>query len=254
MDALELAALIAEPIQVVGMSFYFDEGTRARGKARGLRATEYYGLGRAGTMGEVSAERVHEVFAFFSPSAVDFFWTRARAKADPVETAADYLLAAYDFADANFAGLDHELLGRFALGARSTGESLEPGRCPLVDGYLAYEAPSSPVHGAYLGAIVLRELRGALHAEALRDVGLDHVTATYVEDPTLFELHGFVEDQVPAVSDEDRARKVRAESLTNDYVARCLAVLSDAERDVIAEGALAMFDTLQRGTIEKPPR
>src|ERR1700722_13301142 len=72
MDAEELSALTADPMQVLGMSFYFDPVTRARGKELGLNLFEFYGLGRGGTLGDVDTATVQDVFYFFDPSVIEF--------------------------------------------------------------------------------------------------------------------------------------------------------------------------------------
>lgn len=244
MDALELARTIADPLQVVGYTFYFDAGTRARAKELGLRGVQYYGLGRGGVLGDVDAARVAEVFAFFDDTAVDLFWTTPRATADPVAIAEEYLRSAYDFADRTFGGIDVDVLARFGVAARAVAETSAPGACPLVDGYRRFPAPADPVHAAYLGAIMLRELRGGLHVHAVAAAGLDPRSAIYLEDASLYASHGFREDEAPQVTDELRARKDRAEELTDEAMATALAVLDDAGRDAIAAGTRALFTAL----------
>jgi hypothetical protein len=240
-DVDELAALTADPLQVVGWQFYFDEGTRATAKELGLRTVEFYGLGRGGVLGDVDAQRVEEVFAFFDPSAVERFWTSAKSKADPVATAERYLRSAYDYADRTFGGVDRAVLSGFAAAARKVAEATAPGLAPLMDGYRRFAAPEEPARAAYLGAILLRELRGGLHVNAVAEVGLETRDAAYLEDPGLFASHGYDESAAPEVTDELREMKARAEELTNAAVAASLKVLDETERDALAAGALALL-------------
>src|SRR5580658_5626199 len=151
MNNEELATVLADPIQVLGMSFYFDELTKARGKEQGINVVEFYGLGRAGVLGDVDTSTVIDAFTFFDPSLIDYFWTQAKTKADPVAVAAAHVEAAYAFADRTFSDLDRELLARFSDAARRVSEALPYDVCALVDGYRQYPWPSDPVHGAYLG-------------------------------------------------------------------------------------------------------
>jgi hypothetical protein len=58
MDTLELANVTADPIQVVGMSFYFDPFTVELAKQRGLHRFQFYGLGRGGVLGDVDRRRL----------------------------------------------------------------------------------------------------------------------------------------------------------------------------------------------------
>ncbi|MGA7836259.1 MAG: hypothetical protein WCA31_13720 [Acidimicrobiales bacterium] len=245
MDAHELARLTADPMQVLGMSFYFDPLTRAAGKELGLNAYEFYGLGRAGTMGDVDAARVADVFYFFDPSVIDFLWTSAKTKANPIDIAPAHLRAAYAFADRTFGGIEPRVLAAFAAAVRRVVDAHERGACPLVDGYLAADAPSDPVHGAYLATIFLRELRGGLHIHAVREVGLDPVAACYLQDATVFALHGYKEEDAPAVTEELVRKKNLAEELTNEAVAQCFGVLGDEERDAIARATPLLFDALE---------
>jgi hypothetical protein len=242
MDAKELATLTADPIQLLGLSFYFDALTKDRAKELGINVYEFYGLGRAGVLGDVDASRVSEVFTFFDPSLIDLIWTNA--KADPVMTAAEHVQAAYRYADHTFGGVDREVLARFADAARCVVEAQPTGVCPLVDGYRQYPAPTNPVHGAYLGTIFLRELRGGLHIHAIKEVDLDAVSACYLEGPEIFALHGYKDADTPEVTDELKDKKQRAEELTNAAVALAYEVLSDAQRQSLAKGTTAMFNAL----------
>ncbi len=118
------------------------------------------------------------------------------------------------------------------------------GVCPLVDGYKQFPQPADPVHAAYLGAIFLRELRGGVHIHAVEEVGLDPVAACYLQDPSIFSLHGYTDDEVPVVTDELETRKRRAEELTSQAMERCFAVLDADEIEALADGTNAMFAAL----------
>jgi hypothetical protein len=245
MNTLELSSLTADPIQVLGMSFYFDALTKEKGREHGINVVEFYGLGRGGVLGDVDTSVVADVFTFFDPSFIDSVWTIAKAKADPVAVAASHVDAAYAFADRTFGAIDSTVLANFAAAARKVAEAEPRGVCPLVDGYLQYPAPSDPVHAAYLGTILLRELRGGVHIHAVNDVGLDPMVACYLQDPLLFALHGYKEDATPEVTDDLEAKKRQAEELTGEAVASCFDVLSDEEREALAVGTTSMFDALQ---------
>jgi len=245
MNPVQLADAIADPVQVLGMSFYFDPLTRARGKESGLNSFEYYGLGRGGTLGDVDVAVVVDAFTFFHPRVLDRMWTQAKEKAEPVAVAADYLVAAYEFADRTFGALDVEDLGDFAAAAQKVVASLEGGRHHLVDGYKRYDVPTNPVHAAYLGCILMRELRGCVHIDAVNEVGLSALEACYLQDPAFFTSHGYLEEEIPSVTPESVAKKARAEELTSAMIAECFGVLSENERQSLARGALAMFSALK---------
>jgi hypothetical protein len=244
MNSTELADVTADPIQMLGMSFYFDPVTRARGKENGLNSFEYYGLGRGGTLGDVDADVIVEAFTFFHPRVLERMWTQAKEKADPAATAADYVQSAYAFADRTFGAIDEQVLRDFAAAAHKVAAAVERGHHQLVDGYKQYEVPTNPVHAAYLGCILMRELRGCVHIDAVNEVGLSALEACYLQDPAIFTMHGYVEDETPTVTPETEAKKVRAEELTSSLMAECFSVLSDVECQHLADGAFAMFAAL----------
>jgi hypothetical protein len=167
MNSLDLADAVADPVQVLGMSFYFDPFTRTRGKESGLNAYEYYGLGRGGTLGDVDTDVVVDAFTFFHPRVLERMWAQAKEKADPVAVAADYVEAAYEFADRTFGAVDVQVLSDFAAAAHKVAASVESGHHHLVDGYKQYDVPTNPLHAAYLGCILMRELRGCVHIDAV---------------------------------------------------------------------------------------
>jgi hypothetical protein len=246
MDTSELNRVTADPIQVLGMSFYFDPLTKEHGREYGLNVVEFYGLGRGGVLGDVDTPTFVEAFTFFHPTTMDFLWTNAKTKtdADPATIAAAHVEAAYAFADRTFGAVAPSVLADFAAAARKAAEAEPSGVCPLLDGYLKFPAPVDPVHAAYLGTILLRELRGGVHIHAVNDVELDPVAACYLQDASVFALHGYHESDAPVVTSDLEAKKLRAEELTSASVGACFDVLTEDERDALAEGTRAMFEAL----------
>jgi len=240
----ELSHQIAAEIQLLGLSFYFDPVTKARAKTHGLNSVEFYGLGRGGVLGNADTQAVFEAFTFFDASAIEFLWTQAKTKADPIEVASDYVLAAYDFADRTFGAVDPEALRVFGGFVRRVVDALEPGRCALVDGYKRFEVPTDPVHSAYLGTILLRELRGGLHIEAVNEIGLSAKEAAFLQDEGVYKFHGYDEHSAPQATSELVAKKERAEELTTQKEAACMAVLSSDECERVREVSALMFAAL----------
>jgi hypothetical protein len=245
MDSRGLSNLTADPIQTLGMSFYFDPLTVERAKELGLNVFEFYGLGRGGVLGDVDAGVVEEAFTFFHRSTIDFLWEHARTKADPVATAAEYLIAAFAFADRTFGAVPTEVLAQFATSTDLVVRAVTPGRHQLFDGYASYRVPPSPVHAAYLGTILLRELRGGVHIDAVHQVGLSPTEACYLQDATIFKLHGYGDDDAPTVTPDLQAKKLAAEELTAGYMADYFSVLDDTQRQFVADATTAMFAALK---------
>ena len=244
MDARELSELTADPIQKLGMSFYFDPLTAERALELGMNVFEFYGLGRGGVLGDVDAATIDRAFTFFHPRTMDFLVHRVRAKAEPVATANEHVLAAYAYADRTFGALDTDLLADFAALARRVTVGAEPGHHLLATGYLQYPSPASAVHAAYLGTILLRELRGGAHIDAVTTVDLSPLEACYLQDDTIFKLHGYTDEDVPTVTPELKAKKVAAEELTTKLMADYFSILSSDECQRVANATLAMMAAL----------
>lgn len=240
MDTSQLSELTADPIQLVGMSFYFSPSTVERAKAIGLNVYQFYGLGRGGVLGDADYDTVFDAFTFFSHPAMGMLWTASREHADPAQSAEAYLDAAYAYADLTFGAIDIDVLDAFARAARKVVNAVPPGRHALFDGYAKFEVSANALHAAYLGAILLRELRGGVHIDAVHEVEMTPEEAAYLHDPAIFSLHGYSDDDVPEVTPELEAKKRRAEELTTLGVAAYLDVLSEPEREALLAGALAM--------------
>lgn len=245
MNAQELSQVTADPIQLVGMSFYFTPSTVERAKERGLNVFQFYGLGRGGVLGDVDYDTVFDAFTFFSHSAMGMLWTAAREKGDPVATAGAHLEAAYAFADDTFGAIPTQVLADFAGATRKVVDSVAPGHHQLFDGYAKFAVPSDPVHAAYLGSVLLRELRGCCHIDAINEAGITAAEAAFLQEPTIFKMHGYTDDDAPVVTPELEAKKARAEEITSAAMANYFEVLSDRERDALGAGALAMADAVK---------
>ena len=244
MNATELSIVTADPIQVLGMSFYFDPLTAARAKELGLNVYEFYGLGRGGVLGNATLEDIDRAFTFFHWDTLSFLWESARAKADPVVTADEYVKAAYAFADRTFAAVPEAVLIGFAAATQKVVDAVGAGSHHLFDGYRRFDVPPNARHAAYLGTILLRELRGGVHIDAVAQVGLTPTQACYLQDASLFALHGYGESDAPTVTPDLEAKKVAAEVLTAQAMADYFACLSEDECQQIADGTNAMFAAL----------
>jgi hypothetical protein len=244
MNSKDTAAALADSMQLVGMSYYFAPSTSELAPNYGINVYEFYGLGRGGVLGNVSAQQVCDVFAFFHENAINFLWTGGLAKADPITVAGEHIKAAYVFADLTFGAVDTTLLKEFAAAAFKVLDGVPSGLYPLVDGYKQFEHPSNPVHAAMLASILLRELRGGVHTEAVREVGLAFKDACYLSNASIFKLHGYSDEDAPEVTDELQALKVEAEVITAQNIEPFFEVLSDQERETLATGAAALNEAI----------
>ena len=95
--------------------------------------------------------------------------------------------------------------------------------------------PTDPVHEAYYWSIVLRELRGGVHTEAVVDVGLTAAEACQLDHGGLsFALHGYRDEDRAEETDELVATRLAAETDTSKRMAVLLETLDDTQRQALA--------------------
>lgn len=245
MNSAQTADTIAAPLGTVGMMYYFDKGTVAKGKEINLDVVSFYALGRGGVLNDVPAEQVDEVFFFFKPGAITAMYSGGRAVQPADVGARAHLEAADDFARRTFGGVSNELLAGFNASAATLIASLPTGRWPLVDGYRQFDLPSDDAALAMRYAILLRELRGGVHTDAIKAAGLSSAEACYLDhDGAYFALHGFQDADIPEVTDELRQRRQSAEADTSVRMSALLDVLSDDQRAALVDGAAALHAAL----------
>lgn len=241
MNSAQTADTIAAPLGTVGMMYYFDKGTVAKGKEIDLDVVSFYALGRGGVLNDAPASEVDEVFFFFKPGAITAMYSGGRAVQSAEVGARAHLAAADDFARRTFGGVASEVLTAFNEAARALVASLPKGHWPLVDGYRQFELPTDNAALAMRHAILLRELRGGVHTDAIKAAGLTSAEACYLDhDGAYFALHGFQDADIPDVTDELRQRRQTAEADTSVRMAALLNVLSDDQRAALVTGATAL--------------
>jgi hypothetical protein len=241
MNISELSTSTDDAIQNVGMQYYFAPSSAAKAETLGINQFEFYGLGRGGVLGGADTKEVVEAFTFFSSGAIEFLYGAPRSKADPVAIAKAHIDAAYDYADLTFGGVPTDALSAFAKAAGKVVQNVKPGQYALFDGYMQFPFPQSPVHAAYLATILLRELRGGAHIDAIKEVGISAVDATYLENPGIYKMHGFTDEEAPEVNAELEALKKKADAVSDAKFAEYLSVLDDAEQKAFLDGVNAMF-------------
>ena len=246
MNSIECATSIAEPIGRSGSWFYFTPSTAVHAEALGLDVIGLYALGRGGVLGDVSPEQVDATFFFFKTGFVAAMYGAARAIASPEVAVPAHLAAADDFALRTFGAVPLGTIEAFNEAAESVVGSAPLGRWPLADGYRAHPLPADPVARAYRLAIVMRELRGGVHTDAVNAAGLSPVQACYLDgDARHFALHGFTDDDIPEVDDALRDRRAHAEADTTRAMAELLDPLTDAQRTALVDGAVALRAALK---------
>ena len=238
MDALAAATAIGAPLGVVGAAFYFSPEAGVRAEGVGLDVVSLYAAGRGAVLGDRTPAEVDEVFYFFKPGLIAGVVEAARAQAGAADILAAHLGSADDFADATYGSVDPTILAAFDTAAARVVEALPTGRWPLVDGYRAQPMPGGTAASAYRRAVLLRELRGGIHRDAVEAAGLSAAVACQFDrGDDYYRLHGFGDDDRVPETPATLAMRVGAEQATDAAMADLLTVLDGAGLVDLVAGA-----------------
>lgn len=211
----------------LGGVFMLDPATIATGESLGLDLAAFYGLGRAGVLGDAPASVVHATMFFFHQDMVVAAWDRARKVMDPATAVTHYAKACQDWGRAHLEGLSG--LARICeLGERVIAAADPSGRT-LFAGWASVPLPDDLAGRGAQVLHVLREARGGFHIPAVMASGLSPLEALVVHDgvdaAAMFGWPGPYPDPAGLT-----AAHTRAESLTDEMATRDLAVLDADER------------------------
>jgi hypothetical protein len=242
MEPTDAAIAIAGPLgAVAGATFYFSPQSTARAEAIGIDAVTLYAAGRGAVLGEATTAEVDDTFFFFRPGMIAGLVEAGRRTATVPVLLAAHLAAADDFALATFGTIGGGVLRGFDSVAATVVVGLPTGVWPLVDGYRAAPVPDEPMASAFRRAILLRELRGGVHREAVAGAGLSAAVACQLDrGDDYFLLHGYGDEHRVADTPDVRAAKAAAEEATNTRMGELLAVLDGPGLDALVAGAVAM--------------
>ena len=241
MDATTAASTVAGPLGNLAANFYFSPESTARGEAIGLDVISLYGAGRASMLGGVDAATADGIFYFFKPGMVTAVVERGRSLASEDAIAAAHLGSADDYADAHLSGVDSATLNAFTDAVDALVATIPSGSWPLFDGYRAAPAATTDAARAYRAAILLRELRGGVHTDAVKACGLSAAAACQFDrDLGYFQMHGFSDEDMVEHTPEIDAQKAAAEAATTEKMAALFAPLSQTQREAIVAGTAAL--------------
>ncbi len=239
----ELVKTVCPIINDNSWKFYFAPHAIEVGKSMGLKGMEFYVAGRGGSMGDCEGSVVAAAFGYFNPVIINAAWSLATAK-HPARVIGDahYEVAAHLGREklTNMPGLNEftDAMEKVFNAADTDGLAL----------FAAYKsmplAEDTPARAMQL-AVSLREFRGSAHLIAIRAVGLTSKQAHYVKRPNDMKNFGWGEDDTPHVDDQVRALMVQAENLTDALCIPAYAVLNDAERKALVDGAKAFEAALK---------
>lgn len=239
MTVQEFARDAGKKIGPMGGAFMMSPSAGAAGQAIGLDFLQYYAVGRGGVLGAVDGKTAADAFFFFNPDLVSSTWGVGTAIKDPREVAAHYADACAAWGRENLS--DVEGLDEFTKLAERVAQAAEPTpSSSLFAGWRDMPLPDdAPGRAAIQLVLVLRELRGGAHVEAIKQVGLTPDEAVATNTPNMFQLFGWTHEMPDA--EPFKASCEEAERITDDLVAPAFAVLSDEERETFAKvlGAVA---------------
>ncbi|WP_240506438.1 SCO6745 family protein [Thermoactinospora rubra] len=241
-DPRTTAAAVKGPIGVLGGGFMISREAKALCEKYGLGPRELYFRGRCGVLGEVHPDVVTSVAVFFPAGHVTESWEGGRKL--PVEEAvAAYAGACQDWGRRKLGGFDGcariaELLEKVVREASVLG-------APLFAGWRAVPLPDDPPARAAQLMHLVRELRGGLHAAAVLAAGLHPLEATLAAEHSGTPFGQATGEMIarffqwpepyPVPSPEVVERRRQVEERTDDLMAPFFAVLTDAEREELAE-------------------
>jgi hypothetical protein len=242
MNPRTVIAEISAPTGDIGAAFYFHPDTLGRGKELGLDGFRFYILGRGGVLGDVAPEVVSAAFGYFNPELIAKLWTSAKEKLAPRKAAEEYLACNATLGRQWLSGV--EGLDAYNEAAEAVIAAVDVAGLSLFAGIKAEPVPTDSAARAIHNAVLLRELRGSAHLVAVRAVGLDSHIAHAIKRPGDMATFGWGDDVV--VTDADRERLARAETITDDVLESAFAVLSDAQAAALIAGTKAMHAAIKK--------
>lgn len=236
MDPREVMQATAGKIGDIGAAFYFAPETLQRGKDAGLDGFRFYFLGRGGVLGDVEAGVIRAAFGYFEPGLVEKIWSSAKEAMPPRDAARLYISCAHDLGRSKLAGV--EGLDGFVDAATVVIGAVEGASMPLFEAVRCEPVPADVPAAAIHQAMVLRELRGSAHLLANTACGLESRHAHGIKRPDAFKMFGY-EAEIE-VTDDDRAKWLRAEQLTDDILAPAYDSLTTEQAKALIAGVDAM--------------
>jgi hypothetical protein len=212
----------------MGGAFMMSPSAGAAGQTAGLDFMSYYALGRGGVLGDVGGKTVAEAFFFFNPELVAGVWDAAKPGKDPREVSAHYAQACAVWGREYLSDIDG--LDDFSKLAERVAQNADPTPSSgLFAGWREMPLPDdAPGRTAVQCVLVLRELRGGAHVEAIKRVGVEPRLAVAANSPHMYQLFGWT-DEMPDAA-EVKAKTDEAEAITDDLVAPAFSALDEAER------------------------
>lgn len=236
--AAATADAVARPVLEFGRGWMADPATA--GRAEDLGFDNPFGIwvnGRAGAMGDVSADVAAAAIGFMAPQMVRALWDSRPAGLSPVGAAQAYAEAAAEWGRETLADMATADLERLCALSAQVADAADPSIGALFAGWRNLERPADPAGQATVVLNVLRELRGGAHLSAVHAAGIGpHGAIMAAPDPVRGGPAGAARFGWPEPHPEpDHEKRARAELLTTVICAPAFAVLTEAEGGELVE-------------------
>ncbi len=228
MDPLEAATASGDAINGLGTHFMMDLATYVYGETLGFQGMDFYVSGRGGVLGDVPSGVVAAAFVFFEPRFIEETWTRSATVKPRLEAATEFAGVAHRWAEANVP--DDFPAARLAELARAVSDAASPATAPLFAAWRALDEPEADRAKALAIHRIngLRELRGALHGDAILAQGITPHEAVARRTPYMLGAFGWQEPHPER--DRVKAPWADAQAATEKAVAPAFEPLAEADR------------------------
>lgn len=234
----ELVAQACPLINDTGWAYYFTPETVARGTELGLKGPQFYFIGRGGLLGDCDASVVTAAFGYFNPDVIRRAWESAMTVIAPREAGLAHWLCSAETGRAKLADVPN--LAAFVDAADAVNAAADPEALALYAAFKSAPLVDDLPGRAMQLVSILREFRGSAHLIAVRASGLSGKQAHFIKRPNDVAMFGWTPEDAPHIDDSTRAALDAAERLTDAIVMPAYAVLTDAQRTALVDGARAI--------------
>ena len=234
----ELVAQACPLFNDTGWAYYFMPETVARGGELGLKGPQFYFIGRGGLLGDCDASVVAAAFGYFNPDVIRRAWESSCAVITPREAGLAHWLCSAETGRVKLANVPN--LAAFVEAADAVNNAANPEGLALYAAFTSAPLVDDLPGRAMQLVSILREFRGSAHLIAIRASGLTGKQAHFIKRPNDVTMFGWTPEDTPHIDDSTRAALEAAERLTDAIVMPAFAVLNDAQRAALVDGAHAI--------------
>ncbi|HVV35318.1 MAG TPA: hypothetical protein VHC63_01860 [Acidimicrobiales bacterium] len=234
----EAAVASADAVRDLTSRFMLDAATYMYGASIGFPGASFYAAGRGGVLGDVDSEVVTEAFVFFHPDNVKTNWEGGADVMPRAQAALEFMQTAARWGEEHLP--DDVDCARLAELAHKVSANADGFNAPIFEGWRRMTPPDTAKAAAVFHMNSLRELRFAIHAQAILGQGIAPEDALRHRQPHMVPMFGWGD---PTESSAEIAADWNAaEDETNAAFAKALSVLTSDELDEFVALANAAND------------